>query len=323
MCLHRTLILALWLMLCAVAVSAQQGPRIPPCEGCPISPTERPYPRAGMWWDPARSGTGMNLEAQNGIVVGTWHGFDEEGDPIWYQFSGELEPVTDGNAGDGYWTVDAPLAEFVGGSCLDCPFRPAEVAGVRGTISLTVVQRNLISYRIDDGEEYRMQPLVWGTPMPQIFPEVADHGQPMYPDDERVSEWAPGVGQVPWVLITRTPDPPDRMYLNSTSIFWVKSGSSQVSAPYSMAFFQRFPNSPELYVPINMHCGSVGNDTLGTLPDSLLERLGPEPVCILRRVIGTAMFKFYVAPLGDIGDDYFFMTAEDGSVIEGHRLLYR
>jgi hypothetical protein len=274
-----------------------------------------------MWWDPARDGTGMNLEVQNGVVVGTWHGFDEDGDAVWYQFSGRLVPVAE--SGTGYWTLEAPLAEFVGGSCLDCPYRPSEVRDIRGTIDLTVVQRNLISYRIDGGDIYRMQPLVWGTPMPQQFPEVADHGQPMFPEDERVSEWALANGMTPWVLITRTPDPADRMYLNSSAIFWVSSGTSATTVPYFMSFFQIFPNNPELYVPVNMSCATVDALNLGALPQSLVERLGEEPLCVLRRVVGTAIFKWYVAPLGDIGDDYFIMTAEDGSVIEGHRLLYR
>ncbi|MFB9067850.1 hypothetical protein B1808_09800 [Pseudofulvimonas gallinarii] len=59
------------------------------------------------------------------------------------------------------------------------------------------------------------------------------------------------------------------------------------------------------------------------MPDSLRQRLGSEPACVLRRPAGPGVFEFYAGPLGNVGDDYFFLTAEDGSVIEGHRLLYR
>lgn len=59
------------------------------------------------------------------------------------------------------------------------------------------------------------------------------------------------------------------------------------------------------------------------MPDSLRERLGSEPACVLRRPVGPGVFEFYAGPLGNVGDDYFLLTAESGAVIEGHRLLYR
>ncbi|THD12418.1 hypothetical protein B1808_13100 [Pseudofulvimonas gallinarii] len=93
-----------------------------------------------MWWDPQRSGTGMNMEVQNGVLVGTWHGFDETGAPIWYQFSGALEPIAESDTG--YWTLEADLVHFTGGNCIDCDYQPSEVVGVRGSIELTVLQRN-------------------------------------------------------------------------------------------------------------------------------------------------------------------------------------
>src|SRR5690606_39169025 len=190
---------------------AQHGPQVPPCEGCPTSATERPTPRPGMWWDPQRSGTGMNMEVQNGVLVGTWHGFDETGAPIWYQFSGALEPIEESDTG--YWTLEADLVHFTGGNCIDCDYQPSEVVGVRGSIELTVLQRNLISYRIDGGDEYRMQPLVWGTPMSQIFEGESDLGLPMLPEGYRVSPWALGDDMAPWVLVLRITNPPTRDYL--------------------------------------------------------------------------------------------------------------
>lgn len=320
---HRLLIV-LFLFVLAGSARADHGPRIPPCEGCPLSPTEFPYPRAGMWYDPARSGTGMNLEVQNGIAVGTWHGFDEDGRPMWYQFAGTLEPMPDGE--DGYWQLEAPLAQFIGGNCIDCPYRPSEVAGVRGTIHLKVIQRNLISYRLDDGEEYRLLPLVWGTPMPRIFPEVSDHGHSMVPSSQWASPWAPEPGKMPWVVISRTPiRSPDVLYIDMVGTFWVRTTSNEPATYYGMSFVRRYANSPEISERIRINCGLVGSENLwpNQLPQDLRDSLGDGPLCIARQILGTANFKFYVAPLADVGDDYIRLTATDGSVIEGYRLLYR
>ena len=301
------------------SVLAQHGPQVPPCEDCPTSATERPTPRPGMWWDPARSGTGMNMEVQNGVLVGTWHGFDEDGAPIWYQFSGALEPIDE--AGSGYWRLEADLVHFTGGNCIDCDYQPSEVAGVRASIELTVLQRNLVSYRIDGGDEYRMQPLVWGTPMPKIFEDDSDLGLPMVPNDYRVSQWALGNGMAPWVLILRTPDPPGRDYLVSSVVLWATTGTSDF-LPYGVGFYQ-IEGSISLVLSTLMECRSFAEGGMSGMPDNLRERLGIEPACVLRRYIGLGVSKYYAGPMGNVGDDYFFLTAEDGSVIEGHRLLYR
>ncbi len=315
-------ILALVLALLAGTAWAQHGPRIPPCEGCPVSETERPYPRTGMWFDPERDGSGINLEVQNGVAFGLFFSYTEDGDPVWYEFSGRLRPVEDG--GEGYWTLSSDLVRFTGGACIDCPYRAPEIAGSRGRFDLTVIQRNLISYTLDGGETYRMLPLVWGTPMSVEFPEVSDHGQPMFPRDEQVSPWGFESGKVPWMLALRTPDPGTGLYLQSSAVFWVSSGSAANRREFLMNFFQIFAHSPELVIPITMACGSVDEPNVhGDIPPDLRERLGSEPLCILRRQVGTGLFNFYMAPLGNVGDDYFIATAEDGSVIEGHRLLYR
>lgn len=319
-CLFTRLLLLL--LVVTVRSWADTGPRIPPCEGCPLSPSEFPYPRAGMWYDPARSGTGMSLEVQNRVAVGTWHGFDEDGRPMWYQFAGTLESMPEGE--EGYWHLEAPLAQFVGGNCIDCPYRPSEVAGVRGIIRLRVIQRNLISYQLDGGEEYRMLPLVWGTAMPRFFPDVSDHGQPIVPSDAVVSPWLLPPGTTPWVLISRTPAPSNNLYIDSVGTASMSSFTNEPATWYRMSFASRSPNSPEWVERSTVVCGRLSDGVFPwQLPEELSTTLGNEPLCILRRVLGTASFKFYVGPLADVGDDYIRFTARDGSVIEGHRLLYR
>jgi hypothetical protein len=316
--------LAASLFLLALAASAWSatGPRIPPCEGCPVSPTELPYPRAGMWYDPARDGTGMNLEVQNGVAVGTWHGFDQDGLPMWYQFAGDLAPMPEGE--DGYWQLEAPLAQFVGGNCIDCPYRPSEVAGVRGMLRLKVIQRNLISYQIDGGEEYRMLPLVWGTPMPQIFPEVSDHGQPMVPPSDWASPWAPAAGLTPWTVTLRTPiRAPNVQYVEMIGTFWLTTVADSPGMNYALSFGRPYAPGSQIVEEFLVRCGARSATWPNQLPSELDETLGHEPMCIARQVLGASDFKFYVAPLADVGDDYVRFTATDGAVIEGARLLYR
>ena len=309
----RILLLAglAWLLAGSVAW-AEQGPRVPPCDGCPTS-QERPQPRGGFWYDPARSGSGMTLDVQNGVLAGAYYGYDAQGRPTWYLFSGALQPA---EQPAGYWTLSADLLEFAGGNCIDCQYQRPEVARVRARLHLTVVQRNLISYRLDDGEVFRMQPLVWGTPMQTLFPAVTDLLLPQFDSS--------GDSGDPWVLSVRGAaiDVPP---LLAKGVYWVKTEVRVDTATYSMQFDDRIAASPPMHDPTYLQCGSTTQWPTGPagLPDRLRERLGTTPVCILR-VYSHQGTLFYTAPLGDLSDDYFIFTAEDGrSVIEGQRLLYR
>ncbi|MCK9490410.1 MAG: hypothetical protein M0Q42_13660 [Xanthomonadales bacterium] len=287
-----------------------------------MSATEKPYPRTGMWFDPARDGSGISLEVQNGFAFGLIYSYTEEGKSVWYKFTGPLEPVEP--EGEGLWTLRSELEVVSGGNCIDCPYQPPEVSGSRGSFSLTVWQRNLISYRIDDGETYRMQPLVWGTPLETVFPQVADHALPMFPDDERVSPWAPAAGLVPWVLVTRTPDAFPDLYMQSSVVYWTASQIASDGKAFSLMFLHEPGDDAMSPFDVMLDCGKPGEPGVHAgIPDNLRERLGPEAVCIVSLPIGPERYRYYVAPLADIGDEYFFATAEDGSSIEGHRLLYR
>ncbi|MCK9490409.1 MAG: hypothetical protein M0Q42_13655 [Xanthomonadales bacterium] len=211
--------------------------------------------------------------------------------------------------------------EITGGNCIDCPYQPPEATGSRGEFRLTVLQHNLISYTLDDGETYRMQPLVWGTPMVTVFPEIADHSLPLLSTQEPAL-WAPGSSA--WLLIIRAPEDSSTDYLTSFVIFWVESGQHSYRPIFSMLFISYYPYSPEMAVPITMECARPSEERAhGTVPQEILETLGPDPVCIVSRYIGIGLFQHYIAPLADVGDGYFFATAQDGSSIEGHRLLYR
>lgn len=50
--------------------------------------------RAGLWWDPAKSGTGWEINKSGGNVFGIWYTFDQNRNPVWYTTQGIL---TDGH----------------------------------------------------------------------------------------------------------------------------------------------------------------------------------------------------------------------------------
>ncbi len=49
--------------------------------------------RAGLWWDPALSGTGWEINNSGDAVFGIWYTYDENSNPVWFTTQGFL---TDG-----------------------------------------------------------------------------------------------------------------------------------------------------------------------------------------------------------------------------------
>lgn len=49
--------------------------------------------RAGLWWDPALSGTGWEINKSGDAVFGIWYTYDQDSNPVWFTTQGHL---TDG-----------------------------------------------------------------------------------------------------------------------------------------------------------------------------------------------------------------------------------
>ena len=49
--------------------------------------------RAGLWWDPAQSGTGWEINQSGDAFFGIWYTYNSDGDPVWYTTNG---PLSDG-----------------------------------------------------------------------------------------------------------------------------------------------------------------------------------------------------------------------------------
>ncbi len=50
--------------------------------------------RAGLWWDPAQSGSGWEINQSGDSFYGIWYTYNSDGDPVWYTTNG---PLSDGN----------------------------------------------------------------------------------------------------------------------------------------------------------------------------------------------------------------------------------
>ena len=40
--------------------------------------------RAGLWWDPALSGTGWEINKSGDAVFGIWYTYDQNSNPVWF-----------------------------------------------------------------------------------------------------------------------------------------------------------------------------------------------------------------------------------------------
>lgn len=320
--LFRAIILTALTTLVGPAL-ADTGPRVPPCEGCPVA-VERPYPRSGFWYDPQRSGTGFTIEMQQGVLSGAYYGFDETGARTWYIFSGALQPSE--QPGE-YWAVETDLLEFSGGACIDCAHRPNLPPQARHRMRLTVLQRNLISYSLDGGPEFRLQPLVYGTQMAQLAPQYSDLGLFQRPEDPVFQN------RSPWQITVRDPTTPQnqnvRNLFRAAGLRWSRGftrgegASSQI-----VASFLWYPlGSNEILGGYDVFCddrAGFAAPSIPLVPDEVLAGIGPGVFCVVRTIgesVGTS--SYFIGPLGNFGDDYFFATAADGRIIEGIRLRYR
>jgi hypothetical protein len=93
----------------------------------------------------------------------------------------------------------------------------------------------------------------------------------------------------------------------------------------STFFILAYPGSPETVIDMDIGCNSRERMTESSdIPPALLEGIGPGEFCVVRLPgTGVELVDYFIAPLGNFGDDYFFATAADGRVVEGIRLLYR
>jgi len=115
--------------------------------------------RAGMWWDPTRSGSGWDLSRVGEQLFGVWYTYGANGRPVWFTFSGSVR--------DGHFEGD--LLSFTwdyGTGTLQAP-------SVAGSVSIDFPHPQLaeVEWQLGDRSGHRsLQPFLFAA-----VPTLADY----------------------------------------------------------------------------------------------------------------------------------------------------
>jgi hypothetical protein len=86
-------------------------------------------PEAGLWWNPAESGTGYTLVVRSGTLVLQMYSYRSDGEPQWYLTAG---PTSNGNR-----NYAGTLDKYRGGQCATCTtYRAPQAQGNDGAIGI-------------------------------------------------------------------------------------------------------------------------------------------------------------------------------------------
>jgi hypothetical protein len=112
-------------------------------------------PRTGLWWNPSESGSGYNIDVQDGTLVVTIFSYQTSGAAQWYLASGPL--INDQHSFTG--TLDT----YAGGQCISCPYsgRPA-ITGSDGAISIAFATETSATVTLPGGRTTPIQPFNFG-----------------------------------------------------------------------------------------------------------------------------------------------------------------
>jgi hypothetical protein len=112
-------------------------------------------PRTGLWWNPGESGSGYNIEIQNGVLVVTVFSYKGNGDSEWYLASGALT-----NSGH---TFSGTLDKYRNGQCISCAYTGTPtLAGNDGTMSINFVSETSAILSLPNGRTTLIEPQNFG-----------------------------------------------------------------------------------------------------------------------------------------------------------------
>ncbi len=146
-----------WLVAIPALAQDLAGP-VYPCPDCEQR-RFRPEPVQSMWYNPQQSGTGMTFTIRNHHLVGTWYGYDAQGNPEWLLFNAQMQP---GETPEILWTLDANLKRYLNGSCPTCAYQPPQAPEIVGQIHIEFDQLAHARYTVTKGGET--------TPVQNIVP---------------------------------------------------------------------------------------------------------------------------------------------------------
>ena len=108
-------------------------------------------PRTGPWWNPNESGSGYNIDVQDGVIVIAIYAYQAGGSAQWYLASGAMT--------NGQKNFTGTLDKYTGGQCISCAYagRPTLV-GNDGAVSIAFSSETSATLTLPGGRVTQIQP---------------------------------------------------------------------------------------------------------------------------------------------------------------------
>ncbi|WP_395375122.1 hypothetical protein [Marinicella sp. W31] len=293
------IILTLLILFSVTKEPVAQGLQVP-CLDC--DKYERnAIPKTGYWGNIQRPGAGFNFEVQNGTLVGSHYAYDENGNQIWYLFSGPLVSSDETNL---MWTFEAEMQRFANGQCVNCEYTAPELIPNQGNIKINFHQMGSASYTVDNGERIFIVPFLFGIDGTNVFSPRTDY---QFPD--LVGRWVFVVDQT--------------LFENQTSFY-----SDRISFVGTIRFRDRINDDQKIQITYDFTYEATPFDDVvfaNTIICTALKN-GTEigaPECFIEDVflLGFGL-RDYFLPIGNITEDRFFAETTDGEILEAFRTKY-
>ncbi len=104
-------------------------------------------PVAGVWYNPAESGSGFGFDYQNGTLVVETYAYLASGAAQWYLAAG---PVVNN-------VFTATLDKYAGGQCVSCAYLAPSLAGNDGTVTVTFTSPTTATVDLPGGRHISIQ----------------------------------------------------------------------------------------------------------------------------------------------------------------------
>ena len=294
--MKQLLITLMLLALPAASLFAQEGPYVP-CVGCDVF-INAPYPEPGHWYNPDQSGTGFNLEFQNGVMAGYYYGYDSEGDPEWYLVT---SPLVRSESPGVMWELEVEPQRFTGGNCIGCPYQAPNNPEALTAIKIEFLQRAYAKLTLSDGSFQYMVPIMYGGGGKAFFAEQTPYNFPVLTRKPYPSLWT-------FVFNTPSGEFEFEPWRWASQVFIINEGSIEPGGPYEGM----------LYYRIDLPVVPPEQLVYGRILCNLEEEL-EEPKCTITLAGDIPTFQ---VSIGNFTDSRIFGESENGDTVQGFRLQY-
>lgn len=300
----KTRYCVLFFLLLSTQLFAQTGPDVP-CTDCEqlTSLTRNINPTTGFWYNPEQSGSGLSIEVKNRTVFGAYYGYDEEGKPIWFTFTGQLQNSSKTGV---MWELDSDLLEFKDGNSLNNDYQPPTLLDPAHQIHIEFNHMNHASFSVDSGSIQNIVPLSYGVEHKAYFPEQTSLKVPdlegFWVFSLRVNTEIHAVNQYFISGFHQS----FMVYLDDAHLEQFEDGTSSLG--FGVHELQPVPE-------LGLMIGGIGCYTFFD-ENNILEG----PICSLTAFVDYV--RDYIIPMGGIGIDKLFGETEDGYTFKAFRYDY-